>query len=336
MGRTSKSPIPTEGVIPLVPLMQVWSWVAEHPAGPYLSALTAVIFIVLYSSARSRTWREEQARLDRLRQSLELYASVAGPLQRTAERRGLTGEDLALLSDRLQACKAAPYLTADLQGQISAYLADGDEARLPHLHRALEREAARLMDERGKLLARSEQPGWGLSLWLQLRPMLPFAFAAAAVLLTASLLQALGAAPADGSSEAAWTRAAIWARFASILLSLLLLYPVLLENRRHTGSSRVLQRLLSILIALLALIHLAGLTTALYVLAVQLLLFVLGFSLTGTKPRKTRPFAGHYDEETVQALPLSSPAGMNSAVSEDRPEHEPAADMTALREQRQE
>ncbi|WP_068613844.1 hypothetical protein [Paenibacillus tuaregi] len=283
-------------------LTQVWSWVTGHPTGPYLSALTVVIYIALYSAFRHRTWRMEQARLERLRHSLELSAAALSPLQRAAEQRGrgLSEEARAQLQDRLQACKAAPYLTADLQAQISAYLADGDEARLLLLHRALDREAARLMDERARLLARTEQPGWGLSLWLQLRAMLPFAFAAAAVLLTAWLLQALGSAPADGSSEAGWLRTAIWARFASILFSLLLLGPVLLGSRRPEPGGALL-RLLSILIALLALIHLAGLETALYVLAVQLMLFGLGFSLTGKKPRKARPFAGHYDDDVVQA-----------------------------------
>ncbi|MNU39850.1 hypothetical protein D3C71_285530 [compost metagenome] len=303
-------------------LTQVWSWLIQHPAGPYLAAVTALTFIALYAAARSSAWRVEQARLERLRLSLELYAAAAGPLQRAAEQRGANADAEALLMDRLQACKAAPYLPADLLGQIGAYLADGDEARLPLLHRALDREAVRLMEERAKLLARAEQPGWGLSLWLQLRALLPFAFAAAAVLLTAWLLQALGAAPAAGGSDAAWTRAAIWARFASILLSLLLLYPVLLENRRP-GGSMVLLRLLSIFIALLALIHLAGLETSLYVLAVQLLLFVLGFSLTGTKPRKARPFAGHYNDETTQALLLNTSSGTTD--NDERPENEPSS-----------
>lgn len=299
-------------------LTQVWSWLTQQPAGPYAAAVTALTFIALYTAARSSAWRIEQARLERLRLSLELYAAAAGPLQRAVEQRGANADTPALLMDRLQACKAAPYLTADLQGQIGAYLADGDEARLPLLHRALDREAVRLMEERARLLANAEQPGWGLSLWLQLRAMLPFAFAVAAVLLTAWLLQALGAAPAAGSSEAAWTRAAIWARFASILLSLLLLYPVLLASRRP-GSSTILLRLLSIFIALLALIHLAGLETSLYVLAVQLLLFVLGFSLTGTKPRKARPFAGHYDDTDVQAqlpsLPTENAENENTVVN---------------------
>ncbi|WP_433945274.1 hypothetical protein [Paenibacillus sp. SN-8-1] len=307
-------------------LTQVWSWLIQHPAGPYLAAVTALTFIALYAAARSSAWRVEQARLERLRHSLELYSAAAGPLQRTLEQRGADTDASALLMDRLQACKAAPYLTADLQGQIGAYLADGDEARLPLLHRALDREAVRLMEERAKLLSRAEQPGWGLSLWLQLRALLPFAFAAAAVLLTAWLLQALGDAAAAGGSDAAWTRAAIWARFASILLSLLLLYPVLLENRRP-GGSIVLLRLLSIFIALLALIHLAGLETSLYVLAVQLLLFVLGFSLTGTKPRKARPFAGHYDDAAIQTLHLDTPGG--AADNEARPLNESEASSPA-------
>ncbi|USB33720.1 hypothetical protein [Paenibacillus sp. YPG26] len=297
-------------------LTQVWSWLIQHPAGPYLAAVTALTFIALYAAARSSAWRTEQARLERIRLSLELYGAAAGPLQRAAEQRGACADADALLMDRLQACKAAPYLTADLQGQIGAYLADGDEARLPLLHRALDREAVRLMEERAKLLARSEQPGWGLSLWQQLQAMLPFAFAAAAVLLTAWLLQALGDAAAAGGSEAAWTRAAIWARFASILLSLLLLYPALLANRRPGGSTSLL-RLLSLFTALLALVHLAGLETSLYVLAVQLLLFLLGFSLTGAKPRKARPFAGHYDDTALQTLLLDAPAG--TPDNEERP-----------------
>ncbi|MBP2001612.1 hypothetical protein J2Z69_002657 [Paenibacillus shirakamiensis] len=296
-----------------MPLSHVWTWTAEHPLGLALAILGAAIFAGLYATARTGAWRVEQARLNRIHTSLMLYTSAAGGLLQAIESNCERADFEELLTQRLQACRAAPYLSADMQGQIGAYLADGDNTRLPLLLRSLEREISRLQEEQAKLLLRSERPSWGLSLWLQLRPALPFAFAAAAVLWTAWLVQALEAAPAADGSTAAWQLAAIWSRFVSCLFSLLLLYPVLLENRRRTERTPLVY-VLSIGIALLAFVHFVGLTLAPYILTVQLLLWLLGFRLNEHTPRKTRPFAGHYDSPTESIT--------NELPMEQLPEHE--------------
>lgn len=195
--------------------------------------------------------------------------------------------------------------------------------RLTLLLRSLERETERLEDERHMLLNRMEKPGWGWSLWQQILHTLPFVFTTCLFLLVLWFIGSLYQLPVLTSDPAAALY--IWSRFLSCQFALLLLYPFLRGGRRETSSS-LLQRWLAVIIALAALLHMTGLQWAPYVFTLQLLLFLAGFRFSKNKPRKSRPFAGHYFEAAELASLEAQLAGLPDSESDtvrnpDTPHH---------------
>ncbi|AWB43213.1 hypothetical protein DCC85_02505 [Paenibacillus sp. CAA11] len=272
-------------------------WIEAHPVRAGLAALAVILFLWLYITARRIFLQAELQRMSLLDDSLERLALVSAQLRAAHEPHEPQEQPdraEAVLTERLEALRIAAALGTDLRGQITVYLDDPDPARLARLARTLSRESERLLDERDKLVARRERPGWGHTLWLQLRPALPAAMLAAALALCAWLAQALDTLPRPYGSAEVWTLACLASRFLSGVFSLLLLGSALLVSRRSAAGS-LLARMLALVIALLFLLHGIGLEAAPYVLTVQLLLYALGFRWTDGKPRKARPFPGHYD-----------------------------------------
>ncbi|WP_334077470.1 hypothetical protein [Paenibacillus sanfengchensis] len=283
-------------------------WLRDLSPAAITASLALALFLGLYGVSALSFRRREQARLRRLDASLKLYAAAESALIHLHARTELSQAEERLLLDRLLACRAAPYLSEDAMAQISTYAGERDLARLPRLLKTLERENDRMCAERDKLLRHTESPGWGQAFWRQVRPGVPFLFAAALLYLFSWLLRALNGEIAVGNEGEAVISA--WSLFGSALFSLALLYPVVMGGNRP-GSGAVLHRLWSVLISALFLLHLVNPSFAPFVLTLQLLLFLAGFRLTGTKPRKSRPFAGHY-----QALP----EGQASLSTETEPE----------------
>ncbi len=266
-------------------------WMQQHIFVSLYAFLALVLFLSLYGATEWRSARKTSSRLSRLDSSLQLYAAAESSLIQAAGRPELSQEEELLVLERLLACRAAPYITADVLGQISAYTGDRDTARLPMLVKTLERESDRLCVERDKLLRQSESPGWGYSLWKQLRLALPFLFAAALLSLIDWLLRMIGGEiPISGNRYEDYLN--IWARFASAVFSLLLLYPALMGGNRPNAGALLL-RIWSVFISGLYLLHLLGPVFAPYILTIQILLFLAGFRFTGSKPRKSRPFVGY-------------------------------------------
>lgn len=275
----------------------------------------AALFVWMYIAVWQMRRRTEEDRLGRLRESVRLFTDAehalwlqlyrtpdqaSGPHLSPDEEDNASGDSPASrpftddFSGQLTACLAAPYISADLRFQISAYERDPDPARLGPLHRIISREAARLADEYEELLGACEQPGWGRSIWRQLRPALPFVFLAAAALLCTWLAQTLYDLPPSYEQGYRVGLIRSLAVFLSGLLSLLMFGRALLSERRFSPSG-LLQRGWALLIGLLFLIHLAGLRFAPYVLVLQLLLLFFGFIWTDKEPRRNRPFVGHYE-----------------------------------------
>lgn len=282
----------------------LWDWIAWlqlYTPAAIIIAPAVVIFAWQYGASKRRTAYRINVRLDRLHRSLELYTAATGALLREAgSPRELSSAEHAALVDKLLACKAAPYVTEDLLAQIAAYMMEErDSTRLSLLLRTIERETERLMDERSALLGRAEKPGWGWAVWQQIQHALPFAFTVGLFILILWFLGSLD--QASQMQEERWAVLYIWSRFLSCLFSLIVVYPFLRGGRRETSSS-LLQRWLAVAIGLAAMLHFISLAWAPYVLALQLLLFLFGFRFSRSKPRKSRPFVGHYFEEDELAL----------------------------------
>lgn len=263
-----------------------------------LASVTGLL--IIYGVTLKFSTERERRRIDRIGATLKLYASAESALISALEQNNLTREDRQILFDRLLACRSAPYITTDLLMQISACAEEPDPARLPLLLKTLQRECERLCTERDKLLHRSESPGWGYALWKTIRPAVPFGFAIAILVLLrrlSFLIYEVSVSPSTSLLELVNP----WSEFGSALFSLILLYPAVMGgNRPNVGS--VLLRLWSVLIAALYLLNLLGESFAPYILVLQLLLFLAGFRLTGSKPRKSRPFAGHYRKDSKELL----------------------------------
>lgn len=285
--------------------MLLWDWMAWlnlHTPTVMVIAPAIVLFVWQYSASKRRTAYRVNIRLDRLHRSLELYAAATGALLREAGTAdGLSPAEHATLVNKLLACKAAPYVTEDLLAQITAYMMDEqDGTRRTLLLRTLERETERLMEERSLLLRRSEKPGWGWMIVQQIQHALPFFFTVCLFILVVWLHGSLN--PSEQMEDERWAALYVWSRFLSCLFSLLVVYPFLRGGYRRTSSSW-LQRWLAVTIALAALLHLAGgLTWAPYILTLQLLIFLAGFRFNRSKPRRSRPFVGHYFEEDELSL----------------------------------
>ncbi|MBQ4899592.1 hypothetical protein KB559_12150 [Paenibacillus sp. Marseille-P2973] len=295
------------------------TWLQQHNSASLVAFLALILFLSLYGATEWRTARNINSRLRRFDSSLQLYAAAESPLIQAAGRPELSSEEELLVAERLLACRAAPYITADVLAQISAYAGDRDTARLPLLIKTLERESERLCAERDKLLRQSESPGWGYALWKQIRSALPFLFAAALLYLIVWLVRMLsGEIPMDGHRFEEYLNH--WAWFASAIFSLLLLYPALMGGNRPNAGA-VLLRIWSVFIAGLYLLHLLGPTFAPYILTVQIMLFIAGFRFTGNKPRKSRPFVGHYsDEEELEPVETAEGASGAQEVSYGQPQ----------------
>lgn len=279
-----------------------------HDFSFWTAVLLLALFLVLYGAARRETERHERFRLQGLGITLELYAAAESSLIQAVHGPEFGQPDKQLMLERLLACRAAPYLHADLLGQLVAYAGDLDDARLPLLLKTFERESDRLCGERDKLLHSAESPGWGYTVWKHLRPTFPFLFALAVLYLINWLLIRFNGDILSGKMDAEG-HLNTWTWFGSAVFSLLLLYPALMSRDRPTAGSALL-RIWGVFIALLFLLHLFGPSFAPYVLTIQLLLFLLGFRFAENKPRKSRPFVGHYrsgnNEGTSEAEDNSS------------------------------
>ncbi len=251
--------------------------------GFILAGLTVVLFIWLYirTALQLQTARREQ--LERLQKSLLLYSRVTGPLSEMMERENHSQDEISQLVSLLEECKAAPILTSDLHEQIDAYIRERDPSRLSMLHKTWVREVNRRIEEQSTLLRKWDRPSWGFSFWVLLKPALPFVALVAILVWGLQLYQTLIGLPESNVIHA-------WARFISCVIATASLYLVFMYTRRlplnllYTG--------LYVLIAAVALFHLLGLNMALYIISVQVILFIAGFTLTTKRTRRERPYAG--------------------------------------------
>ncbi|MEC0091578.1 hypothetical protein [Paenibacillus macquariensis] len=271
--------------------------------GFILAGLMVVLFIWLYIRTAIQLQTTGKEQLERLQKSLMLYSRVTGPLSEMMEREDHSLEEICQLIALLEECKAAPLLTSDLHEQIDAYIRERDPSRLSMLHKTWVREVNRRIEEQSTLLRKWDRPSWGFSFWGLLKPALPFMALVAILIWSLQLYQTLIGLPESHVIYA-------WARFVSCVIATASLYLVFMYTRRlpynlvYTG--------LYVLIALVALFHLLGLNMALYIISVQVILFIAGFTFTTKRTRRERPYAGRdlvitvaptlITEETVTSL----------------------------------
>ncbi|OAB45380.1 hypothetical protein [Paenibacillus glacialis] len=253
-----------------------------------LAGIAVVLFIWMYIRTALQLQTAGKEQLERLQKSLMLYSRVTGPISEMMERENNSLEEISYLITLLEECKAAPLLTSNLHEQIDAYIRERDHSRLSILHKTWVREVNRQIEEQSTLLRKWDRPSWGLSFWVLLKPSLPFVAVVASALWGLQLYQTLIGTEFDSSS---FDIINAWARFISCIIATASLYLMFMYTRRL--SHQLVYTSLYVLIAAVALFHLFGLNLALYIVSVQAILFIAGFTLTTKRTRRrARPYAG--------------------------------------------
>ncbi|GGG15612.1 hypothetical protein [Paenibacillus aceti] len=310
--------------------MSLSEWInglQQHATLSLTAILVLVAFLALYGVTDWRIRAGLRSRLEHLEKSIKLYSAASAPLLSSEADNKPIPELENELIDRLLACRAAPYATADLLGQIGAYIDDRDNARLPLLLRSLERENERFIEERDKLLGWLERPSWGIRFWLRLKPAIPFLFAAALFILVCQLLERWTGINPELQASGTLDTIYFYVRIGSALFSLLLLYPALMGGFRPSEGS-ILLRLWGFLVAAFYLLHFVSPVLAPYIAAAQILLFLGGFLFTRSTPRKARPFVGHYqisqtNRQSVQPVQAVDKTDAGPTNTENSPQSSP-------------
>lgn len=268
----------------------------------FLLALSLLVWLYVHSAAQLRNSRQQ--RLEELQESLRIYGRLAGCLQ-TATQNGFNNSEKQYqngLIHALQETKAAPYLTPHLQEQVQASLRECDTFRRELLLKSLEREMNKLIEERRLVLLESHAPGWGTALWKLLRPAAgPLALAGIVWLVSRLVVELIASSHVDVSlpdtvQSASWLIGCAWMRFVSGLIALLYVYRLMTLRRQNdldVTASHFPTSLLCMVIAAVALFQWIGPEASPYILAVQLVLFLIGFRLTRGRSRSDRPYVGH-------------------------------------------
>ncbi|MFM9282384.1 hypothetical protein [Paenibacillus jiagnxiensis] len=291
--------------------LELKAFLPDHPVGvlALLIAAAGIVWLYIHSAVQLRLSRRR--RLDELQESLYLYGKLAGPLHAAVNgQQAESGGDIALVK-ALQGCKSAPYLTPYLQEEIQNCLDRRDSSRVSLLHRSLEREMNKLIEERRLLLKETHGPGWGSALWNLLRPAASPAAVTGLALLTWRLISELQLteAPSPGM-----TLSVVWMRYISGLLAVIYAYRLLSLPRQNgidVTASRLPASVLSFLIAAAALFQWIGPHASPYILGVQLVLFLSGFMFARERPRSKRPYAGT-PEQAGQARQAAQAEGQKS------------------------
>ena len=147
-------------------------WIEDLTSRPgAVAVLFGVMALLLgiYIWSATEVRRSHERRMRRIRDTLYISTALLGQLtiqeNRNYERSEHEHDDLITA---MLACKAASYLSPQLQDQIRDCIKDHDPARIGLMHRALERECTVLSDE---LSRETHADHWGTAVWAILRPV---------------------------------------------------------------------------------------------------------------------------------------------------------------------
>ncbi|WP_339299017.1 hypothetical protein MKY92_02665 [Paenibacillus sp. FSL R5-0623] len=273
-------------------------WIEDLTSRPgAVAVLFGVMALLLgiYIWSATEVRRSHERRMRRIRDTLYISTALLGQLtiqeNRNYERSEHEHNDLITA---MLACKAASYLSPQLQDQIRDCIKDHDSARLGLMHRALERECTVLSDE---LSRETYADHWGTAVWAILRPVAEPAALAATGFLVSDLVFRQRMLDVHVDS---WDSILPWIRAISLMITIIYGYLLWASPRRDRSST--VTKMLSLLIALCSLLHLIGPAAAPYALGLQLIIFTSGFGLTGTRSRSDRPYAGHTDLEPTKQV----------------------------------
>ncbi|MDR9852393.1 hypothetical protein RJP21_02115 [Paenibacillus sp. VCA1] len=263
----------------------------DTQTGIIVTGFAVIVFLWIYIRTARSYRKAASARLERLRQTLDLYCRAQGLLGGDAEPAPEEAEhEPESVHFLLQQCKAAPLVTTEMIEAIDAYAKERDASRHGQLERLLDREIRKKIREQASIIRWLDNPGWGTAFWKLVRPAVPFFLLAFVVYWS---VQLYGQFQERDFPLLSWTSAELWMRFVSCLAAVVSFYFAVMTPRKD--SLRYAYRILALGISAAALAHLAGLWAAPYILALQVVLFACGFGVNPKRSRRDRPYAGSED-----------------------------------------
>lgn len=259
------------------------------------------LFIMIYGITKYLAAKRLHNQYERIGDTLSLYEEVWGTIADTTSEtdyKHLPLEPNKILI-ALHKCKTSPHIKPNLQGQIELYIQESSETRLSMVKQALEDEIEVLQKKRQNLLKQIESPSFGQLLWQTTAPVIPCLFAIILFFdLNALLLLVLNTT----GMHLDLIELEAWLSWIGLNIAIFVAYPLCTARFR-----RLRHILLALLISGLGVLGMAINLTSPYVVVLQIILIIIGLSMTGEKLRRKRPFAGMTQATKIEENPKSSP-----------------------------
>lgn len=302
----------SEGMISKVSLIDLINETITYNKAWLLSAVALFIFVIIYGVAKHVATKRLINQYDRISETLSLYLDAYSILESTS-KSSQPEQNTVLLA--LHKCRTAPHIKANLQGQIELYLQEPTPTRLTMVQHALGDELETLRKKRRELLRQMESPSFGFLLWQTISPAIPFIFA---VLLYYDLYAFIQLITLSNWSGFHYGDIETWSSWLGLNIAMITAYP--LCTLRFKKARNVL---LALTITAVGAVGGFILFVAPYLVVLQLLLILVGLSMTEEKSRRKRPFAGMTQVTEIKE---------NPKPSQDRALHQPPSSNNSERE----
>ncbi|MGG0823869.1 hypothetical protein ABE099_13430 [Paenibacillus turicensis] len=267
----------------------------------FLIIVGLFLFIMIYGITKYLAAKRLHNQYERMSDTLSLYVEVWGTIADATSEA--TYEQLHLEKNKiliaLHKCKTSPHIKPNLQGQIELYIQESSQTRLYMVKQALEDEIEVLRKKRQNLLKQIESPSFGQLLWQTTAPVIPCLFAIILFFdLNVLLLLVLNTTWMHLDS----IEFEAWLSWIGLNIAIFVAYPLFTARFR-----KLRQILLALLISGLGVLGTIIAFTSPYVVGLQIILIMIGLSMTGEKLRRKRPFAGMTQVRELEENPKPSP-----------------------------
>lgn len=267
----------------------------------FLLIIGLFLFIMIYGITKYLAAKRLHNQYERMGDTLSLYVEVWGTIADATPEAAY--EHLPLEQNKiliaLHKCKTSPHIKPNLQGQIELYIQESSHTRLYMVKQALEDEIEVLQKKRQNILKKIESPSFGQLLWQTTAPVIPCLFA---VILFFDLYTLLGLLVNTTWMYLDSRDLEAWLSWIGLNLAIFVAYPLCTARFRKARHI-----LLALLISGLAVLGMVIDLLSPYVVVLQIILIIIGLSITGEKLRRKRPFAGMTQVREIEENPKPSP-----------------------------
>lgn len=267
----------------------------------FLLIIGLFLFIMIYGITKYLAAKRLHNQYERMSDTLALYVEVWGTIADATPE--VAYEHLPLEQNKiliaLHKCKTSPHIKPNLQGQIDLYIQESSHTRLYMVKQALEDEIEILQKKRQNILKKIESPSFGQLIWQNTAPVIPCLFA---VILFFDLYTLLGLLVNTTWMYLDSRDLEAWLSWIGLNLAIFVAYPLCTARFRKARHI-----LLALLISGLGVLGMVIDLMSPYVVVLEIILIIIGLSITGEKLRRKRPFAGMTQVREIEENPKPSP-----------------------------